>query len=115
MSTSKLSKLVPVIDILGTDIEVIYKDEVLADDGTECLGLARMGEHTIEIMDTPTIKYDSKLCTLLHECLEHINSKLELDLEHNQISSLETALFHMLRSNPNFTKAFSIYLPRKGK
>lgn len=110
---SKLSSLIETIDILGTEIDVYFVPDLVSEDGDKCLGLAKFGEHTIEILDTPSIKYDSKLCTLLHEVLEHINAKLELDLEHNQISSLETALFHLYRKNPNFTKAFSLYQNKK--
>lgn len=112
---SKLSDMVSYVNILGTDIDIIYKEEVLDDDGSECYGLARFGEHTIEIMDTPSLSHGSKVCTLLHECLEHINNKLELGLAHSQISSLETALFHLLRYNPHLTKAFTLYLKKKEK
>lgn len=109
MKRSKLSKLVPTVNILGTEVEVLYKDSVIADDGDHCYGLARFGEQLIEIEDTPNIKYESKLATLLHECLEHINNRLELDLEHSQISSIETTMFQLLRDNPHLCRAFTLY------
>ena len=113
MKKSKLAKLVTSVNILGQDIDIEYKPNVIADDGEECLGLARMGENTIEIADNPRIRYDSKLSTLTHEIFEHINSMLELDLEHSQISSLETAVYYVFRHNPDLCKAFTLYLGQK--
>lgn len=41
---------------------------------------------------------------LLHEVLETINYRLELDLKHNQITQLEAGLFSVLRDNPKFVE-----------
>lgn len=104
-----LSRIVEEVNILGTTFSIEYKDEVLAEDGDECVGLCISDEHRIEILDTPKVPYDSQLCTLLHECIEAVNAKLELNMKHSTISGIETGLFQLLRANPQLCKAFALY------
>jgi len=115
VSKSKLSTLVTEVDIFGTVVPVTYHDELIHDDGTKCLGMYWVGENKIELKDTEEIPYDSQLCTLLHECIEAIDSKLDLDMSHTSISSMETGIFQLFRDNPQLCKAFAIYKPRKSR
>lgn len=43
---------------------------------------------------------------LLHEIIEALNYRLELKLEHNVITSLETGLFQVLKDNKELLKLF---------
>jgi len=45
------------------------------------------------------LKLEVEQKTLLHEIIESINYQFELDLEHNKISTLETALFGIIKDN----------------
>jgi len=45
------------------------------------------------------LKLEVEQKTLLHEIIECINYQFELDLEHNKISTIESALFWILRDN----------------
>ena len=111
-----LSRLVKEINLFGSTIPINYHTkELIADDGDMCLGLYRLGEHEIDILNNKAIPYDSQLRTLLHECLEAIVHNLELDVPHASISALETSLFMLLRENPQLCKAFSIYKPKGEK
>lgn len=112
-NTKDLSRIVKSIDILGAEISVEFKDELIHEDGTACLGMFSPGEHLIEILSGDEIPYESQLSTLLHECIECLDTKLELDMEHRNISSMEAGIFQLLRSNPDLCKAFSLYQPRK--
>ncbi len=43
---------------------------------------------------------------LLHEVIEALKYRLELNLDHNIIVSLESGLFQVLTDNPEFVKLF---------
>ena len=112
MANSRLPKLVENITILGSDVEVSYQEEVIHEDGTICLGMYDSGENKMYIKSSSDIPYDSQLSTLLHECIEAIDTKLEMGLEHRDISTLEAGIFQLLRDNPQLCKAFTVYKPR---
>ena len=42
---------------------------------------------------------ETQACVLLHEVLEAINSSMNLELPHNTITSLESAIYGVLTSN----------------
>lgn len=111
-NTKKLSRLIDSIDILGTDITVNFTDPLVHEDGDVCMGLMHHRKNLIEIWDKDDIPYENQLSTLLHECIECIVEKLELDIEHRDITSLETAFFQLMRKNPALCKAFALYQPR---
>lgn len=105
---SKLNQMISNINILGVDIPVLYQEVVMFGD-EEVMGLSDFEDDSIQILDKPNIKYETKLRVLVHECFEHINYKLEMGLKHSQITQLEAAVYHMLRENPNLAKAFQLY------
>lgn len=64
------------------------------------LGLSFLEKGLIKI--DKTLPEDFQKSVLLHEIIEFINSMLELNLEHRTITSLETALYQVLKDNFNF-------------
>jgi len=112
-NTKDLSRLVSSLNILGSDVEVSYSETLFHEDGDECLGLCHHGKNLIEIANGEDLPYESQLSTLLHECIEAVVEKLEMDIEHRDISTMETGMFQLMRDNPNLCKAFSLYQPRK--
>lgn len=87
------------ITLFGHEIDVSLVDDLQADDGE---GI-RYGE--AEFGEPPEIRINS-ICgplrayqTLVHEIIEHINSELELELPHPQITRLELGLTNFLLNN----------------
>jgi len=114
-NTKDLSRLVKSLNILGSEVDVSYSTALFHSDGDECLGLYHGGQNLIEISNADELPYDSQLSTLLHECIECIVDKLEINIDHRDISTLETSMFQLMRDNPSLCKAFSLYQPRSKK
>lgn len=82
------------MNILGYEYDVEYSTvSGLNGNAGEC----DLSNQTLRL--ATDIKMDAISSTLIHEILEALNYHLELDLKHNQISSLETGLFQVLSSN----------------
>lgn len=60
--------------------------------------------NSLEIEIEETLPQQNKESTLIHEILEQINYRYELDLPHEKISILETALYQVIRDNPDIVK-----------
>ena len=60
--------------------------------------------NSLEIEIEETLPQQNKESTLIHEILEQINYRHELDLPHEKISILETALYQIMRDNPQTVK-----------
>jgi len=60
--------------------------------------------NALEIKIDSTIPQQNQQSTLLHEILEQINYRYELDLEHDKITILETALYQVMQDNPEVIK-----------
>jgi hypothetical protein len=58
-----------------------------------------------EIVIDSTTQKQNQETTLLHEIIEQINFRYELKLEHNQITTLESALYQVIKDNPEIFKA----------
>jgi len=101
-----LSQLPGELNVLGSKIKIEYKEGLISPDGDSVLGLAIFGSNLIQLELSKDIPGDSLVSTLLHEVLEHINYKLELNLKHTQLSSLETSLFQVLVSNKELITLF---------
>lgn len=69
----------------------------------DAVGQIRYYEQVIAV--EPSLQAFEFFSTMLHEFIEFINKKLELDLEHNQIQALETALFQILVDNPWYMRS----------
>lgn len=85
-----------ILNILGKEYEVFFKDRT-ADDGVGTKGtfLGYKQKIWIDLQCAP----QEQKSTLLHEIIEAINWMTDLDLSHQTISTLETALFQVLESN----------------
>ena len=69
----------------------------------DCVGQIRYYEQTIAV--EPCLPPYEFFSTILHEFIEFVNKKFELDLEHSTIQSFETALFQALVDNPWYMRA----------
>ena len=103
-----LARLVRDLEIEGSLVDIQYVSTLQSED-VDCLGLCHIDEHRIEILDIESIPYESQLSTLLHEAIEFIVHKNELDIEHRDISAIERGLYQVLRHNPEFCRAFTLY------
>lgn len=57
--------------------------------------------NALEITIDTTIPKQNQESVLLHEIIEQINYRYELRLEHRQISVLESAIYQVIRDNPD--------------
>jgi len=81
--------------IAGYNYKIIYSDDLLATSGLMGEFDKTKGEITIDTHLTD----EQKKSTLLHEIIEAINYHFDLNLEHNKIMTLETALYQVLKDN----------------
>lgn len=84
------------IRILGIDYEVDFSDNDFIDSAGKC----NTSKTKIWISTKENSPEHAK-CVLLHEIIEALNYRLELKLEHQQITSLESSLFQVFKDNPN--------------
>jgi hypothetical protein len=57
-----------------------------------------------EIVIDSTVPKQNQESTLLHEIIEQINFRYELNLEHKQITVLESAIYQVIKDNPDIFK-----------
>jgi len=91
--------------ILGIDYDVAFMDSDLTglanvNDAGKCYNTLTR----IVISMDQSIAYQK--CVLLHEIIEALDYRLELELRHNQITSLESGLFQVFRDNPGLIQLF---------
>jgi len=91
------------LDLMGTSVGLHFLTD--SEFSPELAGCYKNGQSRIDI-NISTTSYESQLSTLLHEVIEAIDTSLELDLDHPQISALETCLFQALRKNSGLCEAF---------
>lgn len=96
-----LEKVVSSIRIAGHEYTVTYDKE----EHVDWMGLCINNEEHIKI-NTNGAPYGEQLASLLHEIIEAINYRYEMDLEHHKIMTLETALYQILVDNPQLLSAF---------
>jgi hypothetical protein len=65
--------------------------------------------NSCEILIDSTAPKQNQESTLIHEIIEQINYRYELNLEHNKITTLETALYQVIKDNPGIFKDGEIY------
>lgn len=85
------------IKILGYDYEVVFREDRLKSDGVDNPGTHCSRFQKIWIDKNQNQQQQES--TFIHEILEAISYSLELQLPHNIISSLETALYQVLKDN----------------
>ena len=83
------------IKIFGKDYE-FKKIKNFYIDGSKCWGGCRLGVGIYLEKEAPK---DLQESTLIHEIIEAINWELELNLEHNKITALESGLYQVLKDN----------------
>jgi hypothetical protein len=84
------------LDIFSQDITVEYvTDQQHSQTGSYCDYYSNINLHKLNEGLSEALQAE----TFLHEIIECLNIKMELKLEHNQITSLSTALFHVIRNN----------------
>lgn len=83
------------IVINGIDYKVVEENHMASGDGL--FGQARFIKQEIAI--DKELSLSRKFQVLLHEIIEVINMDCELKLEHNQITTLATQLYQVLKNN----------------
>ena len=82
-------------EIVGQIISYELADSI---DGGESLGECLADKNLIRI--DKSLRGEVRNSTILHEELEMINAKLDIDLEHKQINALETGLMSVKEVKP---------------
>lgn len=77
-----------------------YECELVSNLARDDDALGRSCGNALRIEIDDSISHENKESTLLHEILEQINYRYGLRLEHNQIKILETALYQIIKDNP---------------
>jgi len=89
------------VRILGIDYKIIYEDSERS--GMSDIGQCHTTQCLIRLCSNKNSKEHAK-CVLIHEIIEAINYRLELKLDHNIITSLESSLFAVLIDNPDLLR-----------
>jgi hypothetical protein len=89
------------VKILGYTYPVIFSPPAEVGGMTEA---GRMNPMKQIILIDPTASMQARESTLIHEIIEALNYHLELGLEHKTVMQLETALYAVLKDNPNLFK-----------
>ena len=91
------------IRILGIDYGIEFVAPNIGESVSLPAGECLTTKTTIRI-NTEANSGQHMKAVLLHEIIEALNYRLELQLEHPQITQLESALFAVLNDNPNLVK-----------
>lgn len=91
-------KIPSVIKIGGVDFTVIVNDDYKEEDAN-VRTMGQMDYFKGQIWIRESIGDNMKESVLLHEILEAINEAHELNLKHSQITSLEHALYQVIKDN----------------
>jgi len=85
------------LDILGQTFK-IRKVKGLSDENGQVLcGCSVAVAQEIHI--NTSFPQEVQECTLLHEIIETLNTLMEMEMPHKNISSLETGLYQVLKTN----------------
>ena len=93
------------VRILGIDYSINYAD-LRKQNGSENVGNVDNQACQITINSYLNCPAHSG-SVLLHEIIEAINYRLELDLTHEKISQLEAGLIQVIRDNPGLSKVLT--------
>ena len=88
--------------ILGLDYEIELINER---SGVNDAGQVHNPQALIQLHETVNSPEHIK-SVLIHEVIEALNYRLELKLDHNVITSLETGFFQIFQDNKDFLKLF---------
>lgn len=83
------------VKILGHEYKVVLSNRLFASDSKE--GNCDTGQNIITIDSNFAESHIGE--TFLHEILEAIDSRMELELEHRKICALSETLFQILKEN----------------
>lgn len=90
------------IRILGLDYEIeLYGERSGIQDAGQVHNPQALIQLSTHINNPEHLK-----SVLIHEIIEALNYRLELKLDHNIITSLETGLFQIFQDNKDFLKLF---------
>ena len=82
------------IRIMGLD----YYIDIYPRRERDSYGVCHHDTHTIGISNCNSEEHAKSV--LLHEILEALNYRLELNMDHTKITALEAGLFQVMRDNP---------------
>lgn len=84
------------LNICGHDYKLIFKDIEKEEADSNSGYCVVSGNKIVVNKNLPISQQES---TIVHEALEAINFLFELNLEHNKIMTLETALYQFMKDN----------------
>ena len=85
------------LDILG-QMFIVKKNKALSDEtGSVLCGSSIAAKQEIHI--NTSFPQEVQECTLIHEIIETLNTLLEMEMPHKNISSLESGLYQVLKTN----------------
>jgi hypothetical protein len=93
------------VRILGIDYGIKYCD-TRAENGSESVGNVDNQACKITI-NSRVNKIPHAMSVLLHEIIEALDYRLELDLKHERITQLEAGLIQVIRDNPKLLQALA--------
>lgn len=82
--------------ILGIDYRVDFEDSEDTNSGTGSCNVTRCIIKICANRNSP----DHQKSVLIHEIIEALNYRLELELDHYKITTLEAGLIQVIRDNP---------------
>lgn len=98
------------VKILGYWYEI---NEELASDIIEAEGKVDTHAHVIYL--AKDLCNEERMSALFHEILEVVNKSYELELQHNKITTLETALYQIFLDNDFITSRDGIEIRQERK
>ena len=101
------------LKILGIEYQIIT-GETDSPGATNAIGQHHSAACKIWIDVSKNNKSHQK-SVLLHEIIEALNFRLEIELKHPQITQLEAGLFEVLTSNPGLLEYFTPSHPHSSK
>lgn len=94
--------MIETVKILGIDYSVSFRDTEKSGEKSSC-GHVNNTLCMITI-DSEMNCNEHKTSVLLHEIIEALNYRLELDLDHSKITCLEAGLIQVFYDNPGLVK-----------
>ena len=85
----------------------IYNCEIGPALARDCDAMGRSCGNALEIEIDGSIPNQNRESVLLHEILEQISYRYELRLEHREVTTLETALYQVIKDNPGIFRSMT--------
>ena len=86
------------------NLKIVYKPDVVSEDGKACFGLASYTKGEIYISEDKDDESNVRIAGLLHELIHMVDVHYMTELTENQISMLTVGLGDLAAQNPGLMK-----------